>query len=157
MPQVIEPEQVAAVGHRLHFFGRPSGSDTVSWQYRNQAWFIERPDDGEESRPEAVVCEMCGKTLTYTVHSVEVTRRRIARMRLVGWLLMPVALIGLIGFFTVDQNSWVALISSLVLFFGGFVGGWMLLKAAGSEVGVTGHGASYPGPTKHLVQLIPVE
>jgi hypothetical protein len=98
MPQVIEPEQVAALGHRLHFFGRPGGSETVSWQYRNQAWFIERPDDGEESRPEAVVCEMCGKTLTYTVHSVEVTRRRIARMRLVGWLLMPVALIGLIGF-----------------------------------------------------------
>lgn len=157
MPQLIEPEQVAAVGHRLHFFGRPSGSDTVSWQYRNQAWLIERPDDGEESRPEAVVCEMCGKTLTYTVHSVEVTRRRIARMRLVGWLLMPVALIGLIGFFTVDQNSWVGIISSLVLFFGGFVGGWMLLKAAGAEVGVTGHGASYPGPTKHLVQLIPAE
>jgi hypothetical protein len=154
MPQAIELEQVAAVGHRLHFWGRPSGSDTVSWQYSNQPWLIERPGDGEEPRPETVVCETCGKTLTYMVHSVEATVRRVARMRLIGWLLMPVALVGLIGFFTVDQNSGFAIISSLVLFFGGFVGGYMLLKAAGSEVGVTGHGASYPGPTKHHVQLL---
>ena len=68
-----------------------------------------------------------------------------------------ISLIGLIGFFTVDQNSWFGISSSLVVFFGCFVGGWMLLKAAGAEVGVTGHGASYPGPTKHLVQLIPGE
>jgi hypothetical protein len=156
MPQVIEPEQVAAVGHRLHFFGRPSGSDTVSWEYRNQTWLFERPEDGEEPSPEAVLCETCGRTLTYTVHSVEDTRRRVVRFRRAGWLLVPVGLIGLIGFFTVDQNSGFQIISSLVLFFGGFVGAWTALKAAGSEIGVTGHGASYPGPTKHNVQLIPV-
>jgi uncharacterized membrane protein len=41
----------------------------------------------------------------------------------------------------------------LVLFFGGFVFGWVCLQPASGETGVTGHGASWPGATRRSVRL----
>jgi hypothetical protein len=151
MAQAIEKQHFAAVGHRLHFFGRPQG-DTVSWNYQTQLWPIVRPDDGSPPRDESVTCEVCGKQLTYTVYSVSSAIQRRTRWRPVwigGLLLVPVSFVLLIaggGGDLAVATVFVGLIAGMfALIFG--------LQIASAEMGITGHGAMWPGGTKHNVML----
>jgi hypothetical protein len=68
---LIEQRQQAMVGHRMNFWGRPSGMNTVSWHYKTQSWLVKRPDHGEPPLPRSVRCEVCKKSLPYFVHNVE--------------------------------------------------------------------------------------
>jgi hypothetical protein len=148
MPHAIEKQQVAAVGHRLHFWGRPSSGDTVSWNYSTQPWLIDRPDDGAPPRESVVTCAHCGRQLTYTVHSVSAAAQRRTRWRPVwigGFIL---AALGVVILFTADSEM-LAYTSFMV----GLLGAVMGLQAAGAEIGLTGHGVSWPGATKHNVMV----
>nr|MDT0658458.1 DUF5336 domain-containing protein [Micromonospora sp. DSM 115978] len=154
MPLAIGRTQQATVSHRQHFFGRPAGHNTISWAYQGRPWTIERPADGDPPTPQPVQCATCRTTLRYTIHSVAATRRRQIRWQVFAYLGLVAFLVGFVGLFTIDSGGPGRIAVTLVLFFGGAVLGWVCGLAAAGEIGVTGHGASWPGPTKHLVTVV---
>jgi hypothetical protein len=149
VPQSIDTFQVAAVGHRLHFFGRPSG-DTMNWSYSAQEWMIVRPDDDSPPQQETLTCHMCGKQLTYTVHSVLSATRRRTRWRplwIGGLALLPLCFVLMVfggGGELAFLSGFIGMMTALPAVFIG-------LYISSAEAGVTGHGASWPGATKHNV------
>jgi hypothetical protein len=156
MAPLIEQRQQAMVGHRMNFWGRPSGMNTVSWHYKTQSWLVKRPDDGEPPLPRSARCEVCKKSLPYFVHSVEDGLGRQARWR--AWVYGGLALfvLGLIGlvliFVTGGGPVRVAIVASAVVV--GFVTIWCVGMTAAAETGVTGNFNSWPGATMHKVTLV---
>lgn len=155
MPLKIDREQPAMLQHRLHFFGRPSAPNSVSWQYKQQPWQIRRPADGSQAKRHSVQCAVCKQTLRYHVHSVAATRRRQATWRGFAYLGLAVLLVSVAGLcLTYDDNPGAGFVIALAGFFGGAILGWVCGLAAAEEGGVTGHSNSWPGPTKHQVALV---
>jgi hypothetical protein len=154
MPLAASRIQAATVLHRTHFWGRPSAGNTVSWQYRGQPWTIKRPADGEPAAHRSVECDVCRTTLRYKIHSVSATRRRQLGWQLLAYLGLVAFLIGFVGLFTIDSGGGGRIAGTLALFFGGATVGWVSGLTAAAEVGVTGNGASWPGPTRHLVTVV---
>ncbi len=148
MALVIEREQRTMLGHRQNFVGRSVSYGTVAWDYHGRTWVVERPEDGEPARHRSVECLVCGKTLTYAVHSLAATRRRRAR-RWIATLACLIAAIPLFGLIALDPGSPVVL---SIAFGGGnlaFVTGFSLAFVAGGETGLVGHGSALPGYAKH--------
>jgi hypothetical protein len=156
MAPLIEQRQQALVSHRVNFWGRPSAGNTVSWQYQGQSWLVKRPDDGEPTLLRLVRCEVCKKSLTYYVHSVEAALGRQARWRACAYGGLALFLLGLLGlvltFVLGDSPVRIAVSASAMVV--GFVALWTFGQAAAEETGVTGHFNSWPGATKHAVTLI---
>jgi hypothetical protein len=156
MAPLIEQRQQGMVSHRMHFWGRPSGMNTVSWQYKSQSWLVKRPDDGEPTLLRQVRCEVCKKSLTYYVHSVEAALDRQARWRACVYAGLALFVLGLIGlvliFLTGGGPVRVALVASATVV--GFVATWCFGLTAAGETGVTGNFNSWPGATKHTVTLV---
>jgi hypothetical protein len=156
MPKSVAREQQATVSHRMNFFGRPSGPNSVSWRYNGIPWEVERPDDGQPAARSSVRCGVCDKELTFTVHSIRATRRRQARWRLIAWVGLVLFLGGGAVLFTsFESEDPVRILTSAGAFFGGSVIGWVAGSAAGEEVGVAGHGNGVPASVpKHHVALV---
>jgi hypothetical protein len=156
MPKVVAREQQATVSHRMNFWGRPSGPNTVSWRYKGVPWEVERPDDGQPAVRGSVRCGVCDKDLTFTVHSVAATRRRQARWRAIAWVGLLVFVAGAVALFTsFESDDGVRIVASVSAFFLGAVVGWTAASAAGEEVGVSGHGNGWPGLVpKHHIALV---
>lgn len=148
MALAIEREQRIMLGHRQNFVGRSVSYGTVAWDYHGRTWVVKRPEDGEPARHGSVECLVCGKTLTYAVHSLAATRRRRAR-RWIATLVCLVAAIPLFGLIALDPSSLVVL---SIAFGGGslaFATGFSLAFVAGGETGLVGHGSALPGYAKH--------
>ena len=153
MPPPIARRQWTFVGHRLHFWGRPASHDTVSWQYEGRRHLVDRPPDGDPARQWSVRCAACGETLTYTVHSVAVTRRRRAR-RWAGTAACFAAGLAVPCAAIVAAGGTVALILLLAVPGPAVGAGFFLLALAAHDIGVTGHRASWPGATRHQVTRV---
>jgi hypothetical protein len=155
MPKVVAREQQATVSHRMNFWGRPSGPNSVSWRYKGVPWEVERPDDGQPAVRSSTRCGVCDRELTFTVHSVAATRRRQARWRAVAWVGLVMFLAGAVVLFSsFESDDPVRIVTSTVAFFLGAVIGWVAASAAGEEVGVAGHGNGLPGSVpKHHIAL----
>lgn len=154
MPQAIEQRQEATVSHRINFWGRPSGNSTVSWDYKSQKWVVKRPDDGSPPLHRTVRCEVCNQALRYTIHSVETTRRRQAHRRIGAYTGLVVLLVSLVSLITLEDAGPVRIALTVAGILVGSVFGWVSALAAAHDTGVTGHGAGWPGATKHAVELI---
>jgi hypothetical protein len=155
MAPLIEQRQQAMVGHRMNFWGTPSGANTVSWRYKGQSWVLNRPDDGEPPLRRSVRCEVCKKSLPYLVHSVETGLRRQARWRTWTYGALTLFVLGLLGLvltFVIGGGPVRVSIAATALVVG-FVAAWCLGLAAAHETGVTGNFNSWPGATKHAVTL----
>lgn len=155
MAPLIEQTQQALVGHRMNFWARPSSGNTGSWRYKSQSWMVKRPDDGQPASRRSIRCEVCEKSLTYFVHSVQATEGRQKRWRTITYGGLAFFVVGLLGF-----------ILLLVVGGGGPIStGIGILAAAGfgtvvcfggsgaEETGITGHLNSWPVVSKHAVTL----
>lgn len=152
MALAIEREQRTMLGHRQNFVGRSVSYNTVAWDYRGRTWAVRRPEDGEPARHRSVECSVCGKTLTYTVHSLAATRRRRAR-RWIATLVCLIAALPLYGLSALDPGSPVVLSIALG---GGSLAlttSFSLAFVAGGETGLAGHGSALPGYAKHKLFL----
>ncbi|MFJ9033118.1 hypothetical protein ACIRQP_32285 [Streptomyces sp. NPDC102274] len=154
MPQAIAQRQEATVSHRINFWGRPSGDSTASWDYKSQKWVVKRPDDGSPALHRTVRCETCNKELHYTIHSVEATHRRHARRRVGAYAGLVILLVSLVSLITLEDAGPVRIALTVAGILVGAVFGWVSALAAAHDTGVTGHGAGWPGATKHAVGLI---
>ncbi|MFJ9210020.1 hypothetical protein [Streptomyces sp. NPDC102264] len=154
MPQAIAQRQEATVSHRVNFWGRPSGGSTVSWDYESQKWVVKRPDDGSPALHRTVRCEVCNKALHYAIHSVEATRRRQARRRAGAYAGLVVLLVSLVSLITLEDSGAIRIALTATGILVGAVLGWVSGLAAADDMGVTGHGAAWPGATKHAVELV---
>jgi hypothetical protein len=152
MALAIEQEQRTFVGHRMNFWGHPSSFDTVSWEYEGRPWLVNRPDDGSPALHRSVQCGVCAMTLNYTVHSVAATRRRRAHRRAWAFVGFAVSLGALFSPFVIgvgDVRTTIAIAAAGL----GVGTGMLCMFVAARETGLTGHGASWPGYTKHMVTL----
>ncbi|QXE37680.1 hypothetical protein KQY30_29090 [Streptomyces sp. GMY02] len=154
MPKAIGQRQEATVSHRMNFWGRPSGNSTVSWDYKSQKWVVKRPDDGSPALHRTVRCEVCNQSLRYAIHSVEATRRRQARRRAGAYAGLVVLLVSLTGLINVTDAGPVRIALTVTGILAGAVVGWVCMLATMYDTGVTGHGAGWPGATKHAVELV---
>jgi hypothetical protein len=149
----IKQRQKAVLAHRMRFWGQLSNENTVSWRYEGRPWLLRRPADGEPPARRTVQCDVCTAVLEYRIHSVLDTRRRQARWRTLAYSGVAVLLVGIAGFFFVDSGS-ARFAVPLVAVFLGVSLGWVCGLAAAGECGVTGHGTSWPGATKHSMTLV---
>jgi rRNA maturation protein Nop10 len=153
----IEKDQRAKISHRMNFIGRPTGPNTISWQYNGKPWRFQRPEDGQPPISYPVRCAVCGKTLTYTVHSIQDTHRRYRRKRLLAWTGLAMFLGAgavLIALALGHHLTALALAVTIPVGFVGFETLWVGGLAVTYETGVTGHLTSWPSATKHQVDLI---
>jgi hypothetical protein len=97
MAPLIEQTQQALVGHRMNFWAWPSSGNTGSWRYKSQSWMVKRPDDGQPASPRSIRCEVCEKSLTYFVHSVQATEGRQKRWRTITYGGLAFFVVGLLG------------------------------------------------------------
>jgi hypothetical protein len=153
MAPLIEQRQLAQVGHRMNFWGRPSAGNTVSWRYRGQSWVVQRPDDGQPASRRPVVCEVCDKSLTYRVHSAQATGGRQRRWRTITYGGFALFVLGALGFIFVDGGPIPVIAASASI--GGFVAASCFRRVAATETGITGHFNSWPVAAKHSVTLDP--
>ncbi|MEO3754986.1 hypothetical protein [Streptomyces sp. B6B3] len=132
----------------MNFWGRPTGSSTVSWKYQGSPWEVVRPDDGQPATRHAVRCRVCDKELTFTAHSVAATRRRQARWRVGAWGGLVLTVATLVAVVT-GSAPWALLALPFAVALA-----WNLGTAAAEEVGVTGHGNGVPwSMPKHAITL----
>lgn len=153
MSHGVRKRQELWVSHRMNFWGRPTGSGAVAWNYRGTTWRVTRPDDDSPPESHTVGCRVCHELLTYSVHSVASTLRRRRHRRLAAWSGLALLLAGVAGLWFVESSGSAAFVTAVVLAICvGAVVGWCSMLAAG-DVGVTGHGAAWPGATAHAVSM----
>jgi hypothetical protein len=136
--------------HRMNFFGRPAGPNTVSWQYNGQPWQFQRPEDGQPPVVRLVRCAVCRKALTYRVHSVLDTQLRYRRKRLLAWAGLAVFLCAgavLIALVVSHHTTALGLAVTIPTGLLGFQTLWVAGLAVAEETGVTGHLNTWPSST----------
>jgi hypothetical protein len=151
----IEQRQRALVSHRMNFWGRPSAAGTVSWRYRPQSWVVKRPDDGRPAFRRSVRCEVCKKSLTYSVHSAQAARARQKRWRTITYVGLACFVVGLLGFILLLVAGGGPVLTGIAIAAsaGGIVAAICFGQVAAEETGVTGHFNSWPVVSKHAVTL----
>lgn len=155
MAPLVEQRQQAQIAHRMNFWGGPFGRNSPSWRYQGQSWVVTRPDDGQPALRRSVRCEVCKKSLTYSVHSAQAAKGRQRRWRTInlgGRAFFVGGLLGFILFLVVDAGpilTDVAIAASV----GGFVVASCIGQVAAHETGITGNFNSWPMAAKHAVTL----
>ena len=141
------------VRHRVNFWARTSPGE-ASFEYRGAApWEVRRPADGEPVVRHRLRCAVCGRELTFTVHSVAATERRRARWRWGVWAGGALVVLGLAGL--VSGHLGLAVVGGAAAVAGVLAGVFAWAGGLG-ETGVTGHGNGLSGVLpKHAVILDP--
>ena len=157
MAPLIEQRQRVLVAHRMNFWARPSAGNTGSWRYQAQSWVVERPEDGQPASRRSVRCEVCEKSLTYSVHSVQAARGRQKRWRTITYGALAFFVVGLLAFIlllVVGGDPIFTDIATLATA-GGFGTLVSFGRSTAEETGITGHFNSWPVVSKHAVTLDP--
>lgn len=131
------PRQQGTVSHRMHFWGRPAGPSTVSWDYESMPWEIVRPDNGLPAARQSMRCKVCDKELTFTVYSVMDAYRRVARRAAVAWAGLGALAVGVVLLLSGVMAA------GVVLVIVGPLLGLVFGMAAADDVGIGGHGNGF--------------
>jgi hypothetical protein len=153
MAYVFKQEQLLMVSHRLNHVGRRRATTGVCWRYEGQSWPVRRPEDGRLPERLLVQCEVCDKTLTYSVHSVRSALRRQRRWRVLAYVATGLVVVGFLGvaftwFWYTDWSTIPA--ATFALGLGSRI--WFM-QTPSMDVGVTGHHTTWPVAAKHFVSL----
>jgi hypothetical protein len=146
--------QTVRLLHRKSYFGRPTGWNTVTFDYHGYEYRIRRPKSGNPPYRWTGECAVCSNPPTYRVYSVGATNRvRRIGMTTGGVIVALCVVAAVLPFLVSIPLSDTAFTVGAVAIMIALVVGINLLVVANAYFGFRGRGSVWPDHSKHRLIL----